>query len=262
MRTPICYGYGRHSTNKQELTREVQEFRTQDHWERNLRDKGVAWGGFFYDPATSARTPFSERSSGRILHAVAQPGDHIVVTKLDRPFRSLRDGITAMEQWADRGVIFHSLDLQVDTATPLGKFFRTILLAVAELEREFARERTRETVEMRQRQGVPYSRGCPVGWKIVGEAPHRKFRADDDERRLVAEMARLRDTGASYDEIALWTMRDHGFGTKRTFPTRGQVRWAINARRAGYPKISNYKRFNRMVALGQITFGSTQAVDS
>jgi hypothetical protein len=29
-RPPICYGYGRHSINKQELTREVQEHRTLD----------------------------------------------------------------------------------------------------------------------------------------------------------------------------------------------------------------------------------------
>jgi DNA invertase Pin-like site-specific DNA recombinase len=251
-RQAICYGYGRHSTNKQELTREVQEFRTYDHWERNLKDKGIVWGGFFYDPATSARIPFSERQHGRILHAVAQPGDHILVTKLDRPFRSLRDGIVSMEQWSDRGVIFHSLDLQVDTSTPLGKFFRTILLAVAELEREFTRERTRETVELRKRAGQPYSTGCPVGWRIVGEAPHRRYRTDEDERALVDEMARLRDDGASYDDLALWSMKQQSLPCKRTFPTRGQTKWAINARRAGYPKIANYKVFNRMVSRGEI----------
>lgn len=251
-RSPLCYGYGRHSTNKQELTQEVQEFKTHDHWQRHLKDKGIEWGGFYYDAATSARIPFSEREKGRILHAIAQPGDHILVTKLDRPFRSLRDGIVSMEQWSDRGVIFHSLDLQVDTSTPLGKFFRTILLAVAELEREFTRERTKETVELRKRNGQPYSNGCPVGWRIVGEAPHRRFRTDEAERALAAEMARLRSDGATYDELALWSMRQQQFPCKRTFPTRGQTRWAVNAARAGFPKISNYKVFNKMVARGEI----------
>lgn len=251
-RPPICYGYGRHSTNKQELTREVQEHRTQEYWERNLRDRGVLWGGFFYDAATSARVPFSERESGRQLHAVAMPGDHIVVTKLDRPFRSLRDGVLNMEQWNDRGVNFHSLDLQVDTSTPMGRFFRTVILAVAELEREFARERTMETAMLRQKQGVPHSRGCPFGWRIVGEAPHRKYKPDEGERALIEEMASMREGGYSHDDIALWNYRQTLFPNKRIFPTRWQVRAALLARSMGYPKITNYKTINRM-ARGQRT---------
>lgn len=256
-RTPVCYGYGRHSTNKQELTQEVQAFRTKEYWERTLKAQGVAWGGFMYDAATSARIPFSERPTGRILHAIAQPGDHIVVTKLDRPFRSLRDGVTSMDQWQERKVVFHSLDLQVDTGTAMGRFFRSILLAVAELEREFAKERTQETVTMRQRQGLPYSKGCPVGWRIVGQAPHRRFRVDEAERHLVTEMAKLRSGGATHEELALWSMRQREVECKRTFPTRGQVRWALAAMAAGWPKISNYKKFNKLVASGKIALSSS-----
>jgi DNA invertase Pin-like site-specific DNA recombinase len=243
-RISICYGYGRHSTNKQELTQEVQEFRTREYWERSLKPKGVAWGGFLYDAATSARIPFTEREQGRKIHIVAQPGDHIVVTKLDRPFRSLRDGVVSMDQWSDRGVFFHSLDLQVDTSTPIGKFFRTVLLAVAELEREFAKERTRETVLLRQRQGLPFSRGCAIGWKIVGAAPHRKYRTDEQERELIDQMAGLRASGLSTDDIALWCVRQSGY--KRVFPSRGQVRAALNARKLGYPKVTDYKKINKM----------------
>jgi len=245
-RTPICYAYGRHSTNKQELSQEVQESRTREYWERHLKDRGIVWGGFYYDAATSAKIPFTERPSGKIVHLVAQPGDHIIVTKLDRPFRSLRDGVIAMEQWETRGVHFHALDLQVDTSTPIGKFFRTVLLAVAELEREFARERTQETIVLRQKQGVPYSRGCPVGWMIIGETPHRQYRVDADERLLVDEMQRMRDRGYCTDDIALWSKRQSVFRSKRSFPGRGQVRGALNARKLGYPKINDYKIVNKM----------------
>jgi DNA invertase Pin-like site-specific DNA recombinase len=249
-RTPICYGYGRHSTNKQEMTREVQEHRTYQYWERNLKDKGVVWGGFYYDAATSAKTPFSERQEGRPLFAAALPGDHIVVTKLDRAFRSLRDGISSMEQWKTRGVFFHTMDLQVDTSTPVGKFFYTILLAVAELEREFARERTRDVMESCKRQGKPFSKACPAGWKIVGKRGNRRFRVDEDERATIDSMATLRSNGASLEELALWSQRQTY--SKRSFPTRQQVRWALDARRAGYPKVGNYKEFNRKVSAGEI----------
>jgi DNA invertase Pin-like site-specific DNA recombinase len=245
-RKPICYLYGRHSTAKQELTKEVQEYRVRQYYDRILAPQGVSCAGFLYDAATSAKIPFSEREQGRIIHMAAQPGDHIVVSKLDRPFRSLRDGVVNMEQWTERGVYFHSLDLQVDTSTPIGRFFRTILLAVAELEREFTRERTRETILLRQRQGAPFSRGCPIGWRITGEAPFRQFKPDADERQTVGEMARMRANGESYDSLALWSMRQQIYPCKRTFPTRGQVRAAINAARLGYPKVTDYKRINRM----------------
>lgn len=255
-RLPICYGYGRHSTGKQALTREVQEFKCHDYWQRNLQHKGVQWGGFFYDAATSARTPFSEREQGRLLHAMAAPGDHIVVSKLDRPFRSLRDGIVHMDQWEKRGVIFHSMDLAVDTTTPLGRFFRSILLAVAELEREFARERTSDVIQERRRQGIPHGKACPMGWKIVGSGASRRYRVDEEERAFCNELARLRADGASLEELAYWSFSQKRMPCKRTLPSRDQVLWALNARRAGYPKVVGYKAFNKMVRLGQIALSS------
>jgi DNA invertase Pin-like site-specific DNA recombinase len=250
---PRCMGYGRHSTNKQALTREVQEFRCYDYWERNLKPRDVEWGGFYYDKATTGASAFSERPQGRLLFVGAVPGDHVVVAKLDRSFRSLRDGLSVMDQFHARGVIFHSLDLMIDTSTPLGKFFRTVVLAVAELERDFTSERVKDTISLRKREGRPYGKGCPVGWKVIGRKPHRSYRVDQDERILVDAMAQCRVGGMSYDDIALWCMRQKvSPGAKRPFPTRDQVKWAIMARAAGYPKIAGYKRFIQMVRSGEI----------
>lgn len=245
-RTPICYGYGRHSTNKQELTQQAQEYRVYEYYQRTLEPKGVQWGGFYYDAATSARVPLSERENGRIIHTITQPGDHIVVAKLDRPFRSLRDGLVSIDQWSDRGVHFHSLDLQVDTSTPLGRFFRSILLAVAELEREFTAERTRETRLARQRQGLPHSRGCPIGWKVVGEGAARRYNVDTVERELIDTMSAMKAKGWSKADLALWCIRQQQYDCKRTFPNRWQVQAALNAKRLNYPLVTDYKRINRM----------------
>ena len=245
-RMPICYGYGRHSTNKQGMTREAQESRILDYYTRMLAPQGISYGGFYYDKATSGRTPLSEREQGRILHIIAQPGDHIVVSKLDRPFRSLRDGVTSMEQWHERGVQFHSLDLQIDTTTPVGKFFRTMLLAIAELEREFVVERGKDVREDRKRRGLPFSRGCPIGWRIVGERPDRRFKTDEAERQLVDQLHALRKQGWSWEDIAYWTTRQQVIKSKRPFPTRAQVRACLNARELGYPLVTGYKQINRM----------------
>lgn len=247
-----CYGYGRHSTDKQELTQEAQEYRTKDYFHRNLRDRGVEWAGFYYDEAKTGSKPFSERPFGRTVFSIAQPGDHIVVAKLDRSFRSVQDGISVMEQLAGRGVIFHSLDLLIDTSTPLGKFFRNVLLSVAELERGFTSERVKEIVALRKREGKPYGKSCPVGWKIMGSRPDRYYRVDDNERMLVDRMQQCRSRGMSYEDIALWQMHLKDVQIKRIFPTRQQVKWALNARRANYPKIAGYREFNRLVKSGEI----------
>jgi DNA invertase Pin-like site-specific DNA recombinase len=248
----VCYGYGRHSTAKQELTQEVQEHRCFDYWERNLRAKGIRWGGWFYDKAQSGKKPFTEREYGRQVYALAQPGDHVVCSKLDRAFRSLKDGIDTMEMFGARGVVFHSMDLQIDTSTPLGKFFKQILLAVSELEREFTRERTNETIAMRKAQGRPYSHGCPVGWKKRGERPNQFYRIDRAERDMVELMKFQRDEGMSLDDLSLWTFHQKEITCKRYFPTANQVKWALLARQAGYPKIPNYKEFIKAVKSGEI----------
>lgn len=246
MRTPMCYGYGRHSTNKQSMTKEAQEAKVLDYCTRILLPQGVGYGGFFYDSARSGGQPMSEREQGRVLHLVAQPGDHIVVSKMDRAFRSLRDGVTSMEQWHDRGVQFHSLDLQIDTTTVVGKFFRNILLAVAELERGFVSERGADVREDRKKRGLPYSRGCPIGWRIIGESPHRQFKTDPAERAVCDHLAGLRSDGWSFADIADWSAKQHLLRSKRRFGTPGQARAAVNARSLGYPLINGYKKINEL----------------
>lgn len=246
----ICYGYGRHSTRKQSMTRSVQASRTEDHWRRMLEPEGVRWGGFFYDPATSAGKPFSEREAGRQLFVMARPGDHIVVSKLDRLFRKLLDGVSTIEQLENRGVTIHALDYPIGANDAIGRLIRNLLLSMAELERELARERTEAVFQTRMEQGLPASRGCAVGWRVCGEKPRRYYRVDEDERRLVRRMIEMRDVGQSYDDIAMWTMRQRG--AKRTFPTGIMAKWAIEAGLADWPKIGGYRSFFKLQQAGEL----------
>lgn len=253
--TSICYGYGRHSTKKQAMTREVQAARTEDHYERMLKPDGVRWGGFMYDPATSASKPFSEREAGRQLFVMARPGDHIVVTKLDRLFRKLLDGVATIEQLEKRGVTIHALDYPIGANDAIGRLIRNLLISMAELERELAKERTEAVYQHRLERGLPASKGCAVGWKVMrredesGKA-HRYYRVDAAEREMVAQMIELREAGESYDDIALWTMRQRG--AKRTFPTGIMSKWAIEAGLAGWPKVGGYRSFFKLQQAGEL----------
>lgn len=241
---PVCYGYGRHSTVKQGLTKEAQLRKVKRYYEQVLRPEGVQWGGFYYDSAVSGRTEMSEREKGRAVYAMARPGDHVVVSRLDRPFRSVLDGVRVIRALQGRGVTFHSLDLLVDSRTPMGKFFVTVLLAVAELEREFASERVKEVAAARIAMGLPASRGCAIGWKVVGtparfsenKRSSRRYRADEEERALVEKMVELRAAGKSTYQIASWAWYQREFPCKRRLADQKQVAWALLAHKLGYPK--------------------------
>jgi DNA invertase Pin-like site-specific DNA recombinase len=71
-------------------------------------------------------------------------GDTLVVWKLDRLGRSLKELIHLINQLADKGIEFKSLNESIDTTTPVGKLTFHIFCALAEFEREIIRQRTIE----------------------------------------------------------------------------------------------------------------------
>lgn len=71
-----------------------------------------------------------------------QPGDTLLIWRLDRMSRSLRHLIEINKMLSARGAYFESLTEKIDTSTPMGEFVFHILGAFAQLEREIIRVRT------------------------------------------------------------------------------------------------------------------------
>lgn len=83
-------------------------------------------------------------------------GDTLVITKLDRAGRSVRNLLDVVELLRSKGASLEVLDQHVDTETSFGRMLFTVLAAVAEFERELIRERTRDglaATKARGRQG-------------------------------------------------------------------------------------------------------------
>jgi len=80
-------------------------------------------------------------------------GDVVVVWKLDRLSRSLRDLILIMDKIASAHGGFRSLTESVDTTTPAGRMLMQILGSFAEFERSMIRERTRAGLDAARSQG-------------------------------------------------------------------------------------------------------------
>jgi DNA invertase Pin-like site-specific DNA recombinase len=80
-------------------------------------------------------------------------GDVVVVWKLDRLSRSLRDVLTIMERLAGAKAGFRSLTEAIDTTTPAGRMMMQMVGAFAEFERGMLRERTKAGLDAARREG-------------------------------------------------------------------------------------------------------------
>ena len=66
--------------------------------------------------------------------------DTVIVWKLDRLSRSLRDGINVLTDWLEKGIRVISVSQQFDFSGAVGKLISSVLFAVAEMERQNIRE--------------------------------------------------------------------------------------------------------------------------
>src|SRR5262245_61227636 len=140
------YGYARVSTNGQDLTSQEYE----------LLAAGCA--KVFKEKVSGAKTDRAE-----LAKAISklQPGDVLVVTRLDRLARSTRDLLNVLATIAERQAGFRSLkDTWADTTTPHGRLMLTVLGGLAEFERELIRARTGEGRKRAKANGVKF--GCPA----------------------------------------------------------------------------------------------------
>lgn len=89
-------------------------------------------------------------------------GDTLVVWKLDRLGRQVKNLVSLITELQERNIHFQSLTDNIDTATPMGRFFFHIMSALAEMERELIVERTRAGLEAARLQGRCGGRPCAL----------------------------------------------------------------------------------------------------
>ena len=104
---------------------------------------------------------FEDKLSGRLADRpgltqtlqMLREGDTLVVWKLDRLGRSVKNLVDLVNELRARGVQFKSLTDSIDTATASGRFFFHVMASLAEMERELTVERTRAGLEVARQLG-------------------------------------------------------------------------------------------------------------
>lgn len=174
----MLIGYARVSTDDQHL--DLQ------------RDALAKAGGdrVFEDTASGVK---AERTGLTALLAALRSGDTVVIWRLDRLGRSLKDLIYLVERLDAAGVGLRSLQKSIDTASIGGRLVFHLFGALAEFERNLIRERTRaglSTARARGHKGGRKKRLDPARQELALQLHHER-------RHTVEEICRLMGIGRS-----------------------------------------------------------------
>lgn len=129
----MLIGYARVSTQDQNL---------------DLQSEALTKAGcekIFNDKISGSR---AERPGLTKALEMLREGDTLVVWKLDRLGRSVKNLVDLVGELHQQGIQFKSLTDAIDTGTPSGRFFFHVMASLAEMERELTVERTRAGLEV------------------------------------------------------------------------------------------------------------------
>lgn len=171
-------GYARVSTEDQNLDPQIDALRS-DGCEKIFQEKMTGKRG-------------SRPALDRALAAL-QPGDVLVVWKLDRLGRSLKNLITILHDLDSRGVGFRSISDSIDTSTPTGKLVFHMLGAIAEFEAALVSERTIVGLKAAKERGKKLGRPRGLGVQQVSEAKMLRI----NENLSCSDIARQMKVGRS-----------------------------------------------------------------
>ena len=143
------------------------------------------------DKLSHCEKVFQEKKSGRTDNRAElqncltylRDGDTLVITKLDRLGRSIRDLLNIINQLEKNNVSFQVLDQQIDTSTPSGMLLLHMLGAIAEFENDLRASRQSEGIQKALSNGVQFG---------------RKSKLTDDE---VLVMRKAREAGTKIKDL-------------------------------------------------------------
>ena len=167
------------------------------------------------DGNVKGEIPLEIRPCGKSVVEAIDAGkvDVVVVTKIDRAFRSASDCLTNAERWEKLGVFLVILDyggMLIDTRTPGGKFFLTMLAGAAEFEKNMIKERTASGRAARKAEGRSIG-GCPYGLTKTDDnflVPNQK------EQEVIQIIKELKAEGWTARSIAMH-LNDRGIKSKK-----------------------------------------------
>lgn len=127
------------------------------------------------------------------LMAALKHGDKLIVDSISRFARNTRDLLELIEQLNNKGVQFISLKEAIDTKTPTGIFMLTVFGAVAQLERDYIKERQAEGIAIAKTEGK-YKGRKPIEYPKQWDKYYKMWKADSIKAVDVMKILDLKKT--------------------------------------------------------------------
>ncbi len=236
----MIYFYGRVSTDHQENSAANQR--------QVFEQLGQEWGEpytILIEEDVPGTRSMKERPKGKQLWDALQPGDMLVVTKLDRGWRSVEDAAHSLRVLRELKIRVKILDCPVDVSTDEGEMMFLMFANFAQYENKVRGRRVRDVFQYRRRNGLPYATARPFGWVRKGD----EWLPLQSERDLADKAAAMREQGLSNNAIsfkmACSGMKKPVFRAQKTRGKRATESWytcadvrnLLLAREAGYPRV-------------------------
>lgn len=203
-------GYARVSTDKQAekgISLEAQTTKIK----AMAAVHSAALGEIIVEPGESAKS-LNRPGMQRLLALVDSGGvQAVIIAKLDRLTRSVRDLCELLERFERRGVALISVAESLDTGSAAGRLVLNLMTAVSQWEREAIGERTRDALRHKRTNGERVG-NIAYGYRLSGDGRH--LEADEVEQAALVRIAALRRGKKTLREIAR-DLNERGHRTRR-----------------------------------------------
>ena len=139
--------YCRVSTQHQKNDSQKAEIK---NWLKANRLSGAQWYEDKESGTTTNREAFNQLQEDIFAGTIKT----VIVWKLDRISRQLRDGINIMAEWCDKGVRVISITQNIDLNGAMGRMLASVMFGLAEIEMEYRRERQAAGIAVAKKKRV------------------------------------------------------------------------------------------------------------
>lgn len=118
----------------------------------------------------------------------------VIVYKLDRLSRKVKDTLQLIESFEKRDITFHSITERIDTRTAIGKFFLNITASLAQMERDLISERTIDALQYKIKNG---ERAGQIPYGYILSKDNKTLIENPAEQKAIKLILELKDQGYS-----------------------------------------------------------------
>jgi putative DNA-invertase from lambdoid prophage Rac len=165
------------------------------------RGEEIDPSNIYVEAGVSGSIEFSKRPEASKLYELLQNGDILIIPKIDRGFRNIRDALNTLHELKLKNISVHFIDLGGDaTSSGISQILFTILGAFADFERTRIAQRISEVKQTQKSKGYFVGGVAPFGYLVDEDG---RLQYDPDKSEALQRIFELRNQNLSYKRIGV-----------------------------------------------------------